>query len=322
MKRFCILIALVFLAAVLSACNESAQLVTEDGIDYHEEYYITQDEEPEAGFPEYESGQPIIPIGFTLNGSGVFDGFDITVYDIWTSAVSSGGISDDMDGFYFFAEDGTILGYISREGAQQIMKIYSAANWYEWFAVEFNRFRYMRVDAPMPQIIERPDDAAELDFAAEQQVSIARPPLLAAPEQLPEPSPPPSRQPSLSSSEFEVRVFELTNAERTSRGLPALTWSNELAAAALQHSEDMRDNGIFSHTGSNGSSLRSRVDNQGWPWRALGENIASSPRTPESVVQGWMDSTGHRENILNPSFTHIGVGTADTLHTQKFGTPR
>ncbi len=85
-----------------------------------------------------------------------------------------------------------------------------------------------------------------------------------------------------------------------------LGWSTQLTEAATGHSLDMSANNFFSHTGSGGSTLSSRVDATGYGWSALGENIAAGPMTVSAVIDGWMASDGHCANIMNPDFTQIG----------------
>jgi uncharacterized protein YkwD len=121
---------------------------------------------------------------------------------------------------------------------------------------------------------------------------------------------------------LEQRVVELTNAERAAAGCAPLGVDQRLGAAARAHSADMADQDYFSHTGANGSSVQSRVEAQGYAWRRLAENIAFGYPTPEAVVAGWMDSEGHRANILNCELTQIGVGYDRSYWTQNFGTPR
>ena len=129
---------------------------------------------------------------------------------------------------------------------------------------------------------------------------------------------------------FAADVVALTNAHRTTAGCPALEVSPLLTQAAQRHSEDMARNSFMSHTGSDGSTLRSRVDDTGYLWMRLAENIAAGYPTPASVVSAWMNSEGHRNNILNCSLTEIGVAHTyradDPLYkhywTQKFATPR
>jgi uncharacterized protein YkwD len=119
----------------------------------------------------------------------------------------------------------------------------------------------------------------------------------------------------------EQRVIELTNDARRQAGCPALAHNDKLRLAAYLHSKDMSDNDYFSHTGLDGSSPWERMARQGYSGGAA-ENIAWGYRTPEAVVQGWMNSSGHRANILNCSLTEIGVGFHNYYWTQNFGIPR
>ncbi|NWG35915.1 MAG: hypothetical protein HXY42_15910, partial [Chloroflexi bacterium] len=107
---------------------------------------------------------------------------------------------------------------------------------------------------------------------------------------------------------FETRVLELINIERTKVGAPPLQSQSQLSTAARLHSADMACNDFFSHTGSDGASLSTRVARQGYSGSYLGENIAAGYPTPESVMDGWMNSPGHKANILNTNYTEVGVG--------------
>lgn len=112
--------------------------------------------------------------------------------------------------------------------------------------------------------------------------------------------------------QFDQQVLDLVNQERTDRGLDPLTLSERLDQAADDYSQTMIDADHFSHTGPNGSSMRQRIEDAGYTnWNRLAENIAAGQRTPEQVVQGWMNSSGHRANILNPDLTHMGLGYAE-----------
>jgi uncharacterized protein YkwD len=91
---------------------------------------------------------------------------------------------------------------------------------------------------------------------------------------------------------------------------PPVSWSDDLAMAAYLHSEDMALNDFFSHTGSDGSSAGQRISRQGYPWITYGENIAVGYPTVSSVLQGWLGSEGHCQNMMNPAFTEIGAGYA------------
>lgn len=108
---------------------------------------------------------------------------------------------------------------------------------------------------------------------------------------------------------FERAVVERVNAERVSRGLDPLEIDVRLMEAAQLHSDSMAIQDFFSHTGLDGSSPGERVEDAGYDdWFSWGENIAAGYATPDAVVDGWMASSGHRANILNSGFEHIGVG--------------
>ncbi|PFJ11437.1 CAP domain-containing protein [Bacillus thuringiensis] len=125
---------------------------------------------------------------------------------------------------------------------------------------------------------------------------------------------------SKSLSEFEQRVVELTNAERAKQGLPALKIDTELSKVARIKSEDMQKNNYFDHNSPTYGSPFDMMKKFGISYTSAGENIAQGQRTPEEVVQAWMNSAGHRANILNNGFTHIGVGYVESGNywTQQF----
>jgi uncharacterized protein YkwD len=120
-------------------------------------------------------------------------------------------------------------------------------------------------------------------------------------------------------------VLRLVNVERAKAGCNALTIDSRLAAAANAHSADMAANNYFSHTGRNGSQVSDRVEAAGYRWRAVAENIAKGQPTPAAVMQAWMNSSGHRANILNCRYRNIGIGLAyagrSPVWTQNFATP-
>lgn len=119
-------------------------------------------------------------------------------------------------------------------------------------------------------------------------------------------------------------VIALTNTERASAGLPPLAPDPLLTAAAQAHSTDMVARAFYSHTSPDGSEPWHRAAAAGSTRRTIGENIACGQRSAAEVVRGWMNSPGHRANILKPAFTHIGIGfagggAAGTYWTQLFG---
>lgn len=121
-----------------------------------------------------------------------------------------------------------------------------------------------------------------------------------------------------------AEVLALTNAERRRAGLAPLSDDPFLTRAAQAHSDDMVARAFYSHTAPDGSRPWDRAAAAGSGHRAVGENIACGQRSAAEVVEGWMNSPGHRANILKPDFTHLGVGfagggPAGTYWTQLFG---
>jgi uncharacterized protein YkwD len=111
------------------------------------------------------------------------------------------------------------------------------------------------------------------------------------------------------SDAFQQELLRLTNAERTKRGLAALRLSPTLSSAAQRHAQDMIQRRYFDHTSPDGSQPRDRARAAGYQQaNYVGENIAAGQDNAEAVVAGWMDSQGHRRNILNKNFKEIGFG--------------
>lgn len=107
---------------------------------------------------------------------------------------------------------------------------------------------------------------------------------------------------------YEQEVVRLVNQERAKNGLKELKQDWELSRVARIKSQDMRDNGYFSHTSPVYGSPFQMIKNFGISYKSAGENIAKGQKTPQAVVNAWMNSSGHRANILNSSFNTIGVG--------------
>lgn len=142
-------------------------------------------------------------------------------------------------------------------------------------------------------------------------------PKPAAPAPAPKPAAP---APTTGDSSFVQQVIDLTNAQRSKNGLPALKADAQLNSVAQKKSVDMQQNNYFSHTSPTYGSPFDMMRDFGVSYKSAGENIAQGQRTPQEVVNAWMNSEGHRKNILSGSFTHIGVGYEKTGHhwTQMF----
>ncbi|KGX90341.1 CAP domain-containing protein [Pontibacillus marinus] len=121
-------------------------------------------------------------------------------------------------------------------------------------------------------------------------------------------------------SQYEQKVIELTNEKRAEQGLSPLKIDKELSKVALKKSQDMAQNNYFSHNSPTYGSPFDMMKQFGIEYRTAGENIAKGQRSPQEVVDAWMNSAGHRKNILNENFTHIGVGFEENgnVWTQQF----
>ena len=119
-------------------------------------------------------------------------------------------------------------------------------------------------------------------------------------------------------SSFAEQVAELVNAERRKAGLGELVLDQEIASAALVRAKEIETS--FSHTRPDGRSFSSVLTDNGISFRGSGENIAWGQKTPQEVMDGWMNSEGHRANILNAKFTKIGVGYYQNASGRNFWT--
>lgn len=124
------------------------------------------------------------------------------------------------------------------------------------------------------------------------------------------------------STSIEMEVVRLVNIERQKEGLAPLTYSEELSKVARIKSQDMANNKYFSHNSPTYGDPFTMMKSFGIQYKTAGENIAKGYSSAQSVMNGWMNSSGHRANILNPSFGKIGVGYVNingtTYWTQMF----
>ena len=109
---------------------------------------------------------------------------------------------------------------------------------------------------------------------------------------------------------LEAEVIRLVNIERSKKGLQALKADWEISRVARYKSQDMINKKYFSHTSPTYGSPFKMLETFGIRFSSAGENIAYGQQTPAAVMNSWMNSSGHRANILSPSYTHIGVGLA------------
>ncbi|MGE6376326.1 CAP domain-containing protein [Peribacillus muralis] len=176
------------------------------------------------------------------------------------------------------------------------------------------------ITLPAAQAQQKPVQKPVQNPGQNGTVNQAKPEAKPAPEAKPEKPTNEKTETNSELSAFEQQVVKLTNAERAKQGLSALKIDTELSKVARIKSQDMKDNNYFDHNSPTYGSPFDMMKKFGISYSSAGENIAQGQQTPEEVVQGWMNSQGHRENIMNSSFTHIGVGYVESGNywTQQF----
>lgn len=138
-------------------------------------------------------------------------------------------------------------------------------------------------------------------------------------------NPPANKAPVLSQADQEsvdraneLQIFDLVNVVRLRNGLPILQWHEQAANVARSHTTDMLEAQFFSHVSPRNGQLSDRFEKAAIPYRLIGENIAYGQRDAIDVHEGWLNSIGHRENVLHETFQLLGVGASKTHYTQNF----
>jgi len=116
----------------------------------------------------------------------------------------------------------------------------------------------------------------------------------------------------------EQEIFDITNALRVRHKVKPLVWDESIAEVAFEHSRDMAENNDFSHTSKKFGDLANRLKTAKVAYQTAGENIAAKYTDGPAVVEGWLNSKGHRDSLLNKEYSHLGVGVYDEYFTQNF----
>lgn len=189
---------------------------------------------------------------------------------------------------------------------QQYLKNYNI----QWNMNGFNN-QFVQQPVQQQQQVQKPVQQKPVQQQPAAQKPVQQQPVQQKPVQQPvqqQQAKAPTTPASSSVSAYEQKVVELTNQERAKNGIPALQLDVNLSKVARAKSLDMKNKGYFDHNSPTYGSPFDMMKSFGITYRSAGENIAMGQRTPEEVVNAWMNSDGHRKNILNASFTHIGVG--------------
>ncbi|MCK0470633.1 CAP domain-containing protein [Halalkalibacter sp. APA_J-10(15)] len=138
----------------------------------------------------------------------------------------------------------------------------------------------------------------------------------------------PPERPTVSNDDWQEiehaearQIFDYTNVIRARHGLEAYEWQEDVAVVAYGHSREMKEKEFFSHTSPEYGELDQRFERSDIGFRLAGENIAAMYTDGVAAVEGWLNSEGHRVNLLHEEFTHLGVGVFQDYYTQNFMTP-
>jgi uncharacterized protein YkwD len=171
-------------------------------------------------------------------------------------------------------------------------------------------------EPPPPPTTAAPPPPQQQPAPPSTQPNPTQPPATQPPATQPPATQPPSPPPASTSND----AIALTNQERANAGLAPLNANGALNAAAAVHSADQAVRNLMTHAGSNGSNAGDRIRAAGYSPGTWGENVAAGYSSASGVVAGWMGSSGHRANILNPAFTQIGVASATSANGTRYWT--
>ena len=214
-----------------------------------------------------------------VNEGTIFEGYEVKVNDWTTPATSSGGKDWPISTWYFWGPGETVLGSISGSAMDKISRKYAAStnydpdiDWSTWYADAFNEYRNVAgggsISSDGSASEEEPDEGEN------------------------------SQQAGTFLKDDALEVIRLVNEERAKQGLEPLDVDENLMELARIRAEELE--GKFSHERPDGTHIAQTFSG--------GENIAGDHPSPSAVMEAWMDSEGHRNNILRERFRYIGVG--------------
>lgn len=200
-------------------------------------------------------------------------------------------------------------GNLSQEQINSILQKYLKNYNINWGNVQVNKQEAQKPAAPAAQPAKAQETAkAPAAQPAKAQETAKAPAQQPAQQQAPAEQTKEAAPATSEESAYEKKVLELTNQERAKAGVPALKLDVELSKVAREKSRDMQSKGYFDHNSPTYGSPFDMMKQFGISYTTAGENIAMGQQSPEEVVQAWMNSEGHRKNIMNANFTHLGVG--------------
>ncbi|MGI6703433.1 MAG: CAP domain-containing protein [Clostridia bacterium] len=227
---------------------------------------------------------------------------------------TSGNRNSDTYNNYYTTNSGKVT--LISSGPQKIYSVYPSANQDGYYHVFVNRsFGYNLPEPQEPPVQqEQPKPEPQEPPAQPEQ---PKPEPQEPPVQQEQPKPEPEQPGANKLTADEQKLINLINSERTKAGLNALAVDYELSRVARIKSEDMRTNNYFSHTSPTYGSPFQMMKDFGITYRSAAENIARTSSVDRAHA-GFMNSEGHRKNILTPGFTHVGVGISGNYYTEMF----
>jgi|SRR5690625_1293423 len=202
----------------------------------------------------------------------------------------------------------SIDGKVQDDSWNKLYEFFNSFQAKKWNKVEWDKVEQKEQPQKEQPKVDQPKEQSNEEAKVEQpkqEQPVQQAPVESQVQKQPEQQ---SQSESQQLSQYENEVVTLTNQERSKNGLAPLQIDEELSVVAREKSHDMSTRNYFDHNSPTYGSPFDMMQSYGISYRAAGENIAKGQRTPQEVVNAWMNSPGHRANILNGSFTHIGVG--------------
>lgn len=186
----------------------------------------------------------------------------------------------------------------------------------------FNFYQNQGFVPGQPQAVQPMQPAKQGQAAPVQQAPVQPAPVQQTPAQpsknVTQPAAPVNQAEDAKTGDFAQQVAELVNQERAKAGLKPVQMDAALSKVALAKAQDMSANNYFDHNSPTYGSPFDMMKQYGIQYSTAGENIAMGQQSPQEVMQQWMNSEGHRQNIMNPAFTKIGVGFTNGYWVQEF----
>ncbi|QRG70389.1 CAP domain-containing protein [Brevibacillus choshinensis] len=234
-----------------------------------------------------------------------------------TIAIATLGLGFALSGFSNTASAAAAYNCPLKAGAPSQVQQQQQVQWFPYI-LQMKQFTPQFGYQPVMQQPVQPQYAAPVKQQPVQQQPVQQQPVQQPVQQQPAAAPQPANQADQQVSSVVKQVADLVNQERAKAGLKPLQLDASLNKVAQAKAVDMSNNNYFDHTSPTYGSPFDMMKQFGVSFMTAGENIAMGQRTADEVMNQWMNSEGHRQNIMNPSFTKIGVGFVNGYWVQEF----